>query len=225
MKLTFIAEWLNMAFADFDYAVLSFMHKLAETAGVVLTPIMKMITLAGEKGIIVLLLAVIFLFFCKTRKTGICMIAAVAFSAVITSVILKDAICRPRPFEVLYDYGLWWEYVGSPAESGFSFPSGHVTAAMAGVTALCLNMGKKYILPSAAFVIFMGISRNYLMAHYPSDVLGGVLAGAIAAFAAYFAVKLFYVFISKKTGKLCDLFLHFDIRQYLQKISKKDSIV
>ena len=223
MDLSFIANWVNTVFADFDYAILSFMHILAQSVGVVLTPVMKIITLVGEKGIIILLLAVILICFSKTRKAGVCMIVAVLCSAVITSLILKEAIRRPRPFEVVYDFGVWWEYVGSPFESGFSFPSGHVTAAMAGAVALCLELGKKYILPSAAFVLAMGVSRNYLMAHYPSDVLAGMLAGTIAAVIAYLLVKLAYSYINKRTGKLSNFILDFDLRDYYAKLKKKDS--
>ena len=52
MSLTADALWLNTVFAGYDMAILSFLHKLAESAGAVLTPLFKLITLLGEKGIL-----------------------------------------------------------------------------------------------------------------------------------------------------------------------------
>lgn len=212
------AGWLNSAFAGFDYSVLSFMHNLADAAGVVLTPIMKFITLIGEKGIAVLLLAVILMCFSKTRKAGICVFGAVCCGALITSICLKDIIGRMRPFEASEIFKSWWEFIGSPYEDGFSFPSGHVTAAMSGMTALCLMKGKKYIIPGAAFVLLMGMSRNYLMAHYPTDVIAGIIVGAISAVIAYFITQLIYKMLNKYCDRrFCRFVLDFDLQRALVK--------
>lgn len=218
MNLNFIAGWLDSAFAGFDYAVLSFMHTLASGAGIILTPVMKFITLIGEKGIIILLLALVLMCFSKTRKAGICVFGAVCCGALITSICLKDAVRRIRPLEASQTFKSWWEFVGAPFEDGFSFPSGHVTAAAAGLTALCLTKGKKYIIPSAVFVLLMGMSRNYLMAHYPSDVIAGIIVGAVAAVIAYYITKLIYMMLNKysKNG-FCRFVLEFDIRRLLGK--------
>ena len=45
------------------------------------------------------------------------------------------------------------------------------------------DKGKKMILPTVIIVLLMGISRNYLMAHFPSDVLGGIIVGLIGGIA------------------------------------------
>ena len=52
MELTAIAQWLNTAFAGYDYAILQALHKLAEAAGGVFTPLCYIITLLGEKGLL-----------------------------------------------------------------------------------------------------------------------------------------------------------------------------
>ena len=65
MSLNFFASWLDSALAGFDGAVINFMHSLAVSAGAVLTPIMRFITLIGEKGIIVLVLALVLMCFAK----------------------------------------------------------------------------------------------------------------------------------------------------------------
>ena len=197
MEMTAAAQWLNSAFSGFDGAILRAMHAVAGGVGVVLTPLMKLITLLGEKGLLMFLLAFAFMLFARHRRSGICIFGAVCCGALITSIFLKDAIGRPRPFETLDLYRDWWNAVGSPAEDGFSFPSGHVTALTAGMTALWLTKGKKFIIPAAVSVLLMCLSRNYLMAHYPSDVLFAGVVGVASAFAAYGITCLIYRFLER----------------------------
>ena len=217
MELSAMAQWLNTAFAGYDGAILGAMHSLGEAAGKVLTPIMKLITLLGEKGLLLFLLALVFMCFSNTRKPGICIFGAVCCGALITNIILKDAVARPRPFETAENFEMWWLAIGAPAEDGFSFPSGHVTAAAAGLTALCLTMGKKYIAPSAVIVVLMGISRNYLMAHYPSDVLFAMIIGFASAFIAYAITKLIYRILEEHDNTpFCAFVLSFNITDLRQ---------
>jgi len=192
MEFTAVASWLNSTFAGFDNGILEFMHTLETSAGTVLTPLAKFITLIGEKGLIMFILAFAFMLFPKTRKLGVCMFGAVCCGALITNIILKDLIARPRPFEAMAPFMKYWNDVGSPAEDGFSFPSGHVTAAAAGMAAMMFVKGKKFILPSALYVFLMCFSRNYLMAHYPSDVLAASIVGLFSAFVAYLIANFIF---------------------------------
>ena len=59
MELTAIAQWLNTAFAGYDYAILQALHNLAEAAGGFFTPLCRAITLLGEKGILFLVLGIV----------------------------------------------------------------------------------------------------------------------------------------------------------------------
>ena len=92
-------EFLNTTFSAFDGGIFNAMHRLAESAGSVLTSFFKIITLIGEKGLIFFAIAVVLMLFAKTRKLGICMFGAVACGAILTNLVLKDIIARPRPFE------------------------------------------------------------------------------------------------------------------------------
>ena len=67
---------------------------------------------------------------------------------------------------------------------------------MAGVTALVLTGKKPARWWAYLFVAAMGVARNYLMAHYPSDVLGGMIVGLIAAAIAYAITLLIYRMVS-----------------------------
>jgi AGZA family xanthine/uracil permease-like MFS transporter len=58
MEMTAAASWLTDAFSGIDLGILSLMHTFAEHAGGLLTPLCKLITLLGEKGILFFLLAI-----------------------------------------------------------------------------------------------------------------------------------------------------------------------
>ena len=214
MELTAAALSLNSIFAAYDEAILSLMHRLAVSLGVVLTPLCKLITLLGEKGLIFFAAAVALMLFPRTRKAGVCMFGAVCCGALITNVILKDMIARPRPFQTVPLYREFWNFIGAPAEDGYSFPSGHVTAAAAGMVSLCLSRGRKWVLPSVVWVLVMAFSRNYLMAHYPSDVLAAAIIGALSAVIAWGVTKLIFRLLEKYDGSpFCAFVLDFDPRQ------------
>ncbi len=204
---------------NFDYAILEFYHGLAENAGSVLTPIAEFITLIGEKGILMFLLAFVLMLFPKTRRSGVCIFGAVCCGALITNFILKDTVARPRPMVAENPiFREWWESIGAPKESGFSFPSGHATAAAAGMFALVLSEGKKYLWAAVPYTALMCVSRNYLMAHYPTDVLAGVTVGVVSAIIAYFIAKIIFVFLEKyRKNKFFGFVLDFDILKIFKK--------
>ena len=219
--MTMAAQWLNTSFAGFDYAILEFYHLLATYASSVLTPICNFFAVIGDAAIACFILSAILLLFPKTRKAGLCIIFAVGFGALITNIAVKNIVARPRPYasEIL-QFKEWWSYIGAPQESEFSFPSGHTTAAMAGAMGLCLGYDKNrkwwiFIL-SAVYVILMGASRNYLMVHYPSDVLGGIISGAISGTLAYLLVWFLYKGIEGNSdSKACAFILNADVRHAL----------
>ena len=70
MELTAAAQGLNAFFFGYDSALLGALHSVAEGVGVVMTPMMKLITLLGEKGLIFFLLALVFLCFARSRDLG-----------------------------------------------------------------------------------------------------------------------------------------------------------
>ena len=129
MTLTAAAQWLNTAFAGYDKAILKIMHSLAGALGPVLTPLMKLITFLGEKGLLLLLLSLVLMCFARTRRIGVCVFGAVCCGALITNFILKDWIARPRPFETVDLYRQLVAGRRLPRRGRRTpAPSGHVTA-------------------------------------------------------------------------------------------------
>lgn len=218
MYTTAAALWLDTHFAGFDHLFLSIQHWFADHLGVVLTPLMRVITFLGEKGWPFFLLALLFMLLADRRDLGVCIFGAVCCGALITNIILKDNVARLRPYESgNVEYELWWMAVGSPLEDGYSFPSGHVTACAAGMTALSLMKGKKWIGPSVVVVLLMMISRNYLMAHYPSDVVAALIIGVFSGVVAWLITQLIFRLLKRNRRKFgfCRLLLDFDIRDIL----------
>ena len=224
-----IAQWINSTFYLFDYSILNFYHNLASSAGNVLTPIAEFFAIIGDNGYFGFLIAIILMMFPKTRKCGLCVAFAIGFGALFTNIAIKNIVARPRPYASEVEaFNVWWNTVGAPMESEFSFPSGHTTAAMASMTALCIAIGKnrKWIIaPAALYVLIMGASRNYLCVHYPTDVAAGIIVGGIAAVASFFTIRALWSLIEKHQNKKLFAFaVNFNIASlFKKKASKKES--
>lgn len=219
MELTAVAEWLNTSFSGFDHAILSVLHELALLTNGNLNWLFKFISLFAEKGLFLILLSIFLMLFKKTRKFGICMFGAIGAGAILTNFILKDMVARPRPYmSGILEYKDWWQYAGMVTESDFSFPSGHATAITAAMMSLVYMAKTKKKYWCILFIFLMGISRNYLMVHYPTDVIGGMISGLIGATIAYFITLLIYKIIEKyKDVKLFNFIKNFDIINAMKK--------
>jgi len=105
--------------------------------------------------------------------------------------LFKLLIARPRPGDELLAGGL-------------SFPSGHTTYAvlLGGLLfflASRLLVRKRLALPvqvlSVLYIVMTGLSRIYLGAHYPSDIMGSLLLGELLLTPAIVLYK-------RKTGQI-----------------------
>lgn len=182
MQLTALALWLNTAFAGFDEAVATAIHQLYVAAGWFFTPFLSFISLLGKGGIFLILLSIALMLFRKTRRYGTTMLLALAIGALVTNVCFKPLVARPRPYT--HDGSIfqqYWEMLGKHTESDKSFPSGHMTAAMAASLAVFLRGNKKISWTARCSRSAMGVSRIYLSVHYATDVLGGVTPARSAA--------------------------------------------
>lgn len=89
--------------------------------------------------------------------------------------LIKQSVKRDRPCEILPGV----EGRVTPADQ-FSFPSGHTAAAF--LVAILLGNAYPYFFPIAgAWALAVGFSRIYLGVHYPTDVVAGMVLGALSA--------------------------------------------
>ena len=178
---------------SFELEILNQLQKLHTP---VLDKIMVFITNLGSAGIIWIILTVVCLIIPRTRKVGWIMAASLIVDLILCNGILKNLVARTRPCDVNKSIQLLvkrpWDY---------SFPSGHTAASFASVTALYLAGEKKLWKPVLVLACLIGISRLYLYVHYPTDVLGGALAGAISGYLGYrFIQTIFYRIKQKREG-------------------------
>jgi len=222
-----VASWIDAIFKNIDLAAFSFMHDLAikagESAGAEITSwltyFMKFISFFAHDGLCMFALGLLLMLPKRTRKLGVCVFLAVCCGGIITNLTLKPLIARTRPYanfeHLASQVHDWWVAVGEARkdEGVFtSFPSGHTTSATAAMVGLFLaSHKKKCTFPVLLFPLLMGASRIYLMVHYASDVLAGLVAGTLGGVAAYFITKLIFQKIDAHSDKkFCRFVLGFD---------------
>jgi undecaprenyl-diphosphatase len=107
--------------------------------------------------------------------------------------LVGGAIDRPRPYEAMTGVHL---LVDKTAD--FSFPSDHATVAGAVAMGLLLANRRWGIVAGVAAIV-MAVARVYVGAHYPGDVIAGLVLGAlVAAVGGILLVPLF----SRMAGRL-----------------------
>lgn len=137
-----------------------------------LTPFWRAVTFLGNGGWFWIVLCVLLICFGKTRKTGVTAALSLLSGFLITNLLIKNAVARPRPFDT---YTQIIPLITRPKD--YSFPSGHTCASFA-VALVCLRMlpGKWGILP-VVLAGMIAFSRLYLGVHYPGGCSGRISGG------------------------------------------------
>ena len=177
-----------------DWAILEFFYNHVRND--ILDPIVVFYTNLGDGGIIWIVTGLIMLIFPKYRKCGIMVLGALLVMLVLNNLILKNLIARDRPCWIRPEM---LELVESP--SSYSFPSGHTVSAMA-VAFTILTQHKKLGITALVMAFLMGLSRLYVCVHFPTDVYGGIIFGAIIALIVWTAEKKLSPIIIEKLEKI-----------------------
>ena len=167
---------------SFDISVLTFIYENLRSA--FMDGFMKFITLFGESGIFFICIAVVMLFFKKTRKSGIMLALSLIIGLVVCNITLKPLIARPRPDTITGLVPL----IERPTD--FSFPSGHTVASFEAATVFMLR-DRKFGIVFLVLAFLIAFSRLYLHVHYPTDIIGGIIIGTASGIIAVKAVNYF----------------------------------
>jgi len=138
---------------------------------------MILITQLGRELVWPIVIVVLFTFGGATGKKAALIMALAMIVLIPIGMLSKEIVARPRPFipdtEVIL-----------AADSQYAYPSGHSLIVVAGATVsvavLFRNSSWKMKAVSTALAVEASIvcfSRIYVGAHYPLDVLGGILLG------------------------------------------------
>lgn len=149
----------------------------------VLDQIMVFISSINDIGLVWILAGVALLFFRKYRKNGWIVLFSLLAGLLIANVLLKNLVQRIRPCDINTAVEL---LIARPDD--WSFPSGHTTSSFAAAAAL-MYADKKMGIPAYILAVIMAFSRMYLYVHYPTDILGGIVIGTLAAGIVIFIYK------------------------------------
>ncbi|MDU2829697.1 MAG: phosphatase PAP2 family protein [Anaerococcus sp.] len=151
--------------------------------------IMTTITALGNMGIFWILLILIFLTSKEYKKLGKLMLICLLINSIVVNLIIKPAVGRVRPFEIVDGIKL---LVLKPQDP--SFPSGHSAISFCMLTViLFFSKSKPLKIISSVLSILIAFSRLYLYVHFPSDVICGIIIGV---FTAILTLKFYF----SKTG-------------------------
>ena len=115
-------------------------------------------------------------------------VMAVGLADFIASGILKDLVARPRPSRVPELEGVL-HIVNGYRSGQYGFVSSHAANTMACGLLFALIWRKKIATIGLMLWVAMNCySRMYLGVHYPLDIIGGLVVGALVAVAAYGAL-------------------------------------
>jgi undecaprenyl-diphosphatase len=170
MELDAIAQVTSSPIFKFDSSILLWIQNNLRTG--FLDPIMKALTMLGDKGLIWIAITLALLIVRKTRPLGVTCAVSMVIGLIVTNLIIKNWAARIRPYELIP--GLQCIV---PLAKDFSFPSGHATNSLACGWVLFRKTPKKYGVPALILAILISLSRLYVGIHYPTDVLGGAVIG------------------------------------------------
>ncbi|MCA9948065.1 MAG: phosphatase PAP2 family protein [Anaerolineales bacterium] len=169
--------WLNEGFA-WDTTLMLGIHSLSQPW---LNKVFWLITQTAGPLIVVLVAITAVWFWWHDEKTTALLFIVSFVGTFLLNSLLKFIFARPRP-------DLFPPLV---VEHSYSFPSGHTMSAIAYFGLLALVLWQKghrgWAILAGAWGPLVALSRVYLGAHYPSDVLASLAIGTIWLVIVWFA--------------------------------------
>lgn len=181
-------EVVNKDVLQIDSTLTAFIYSFRSPS---MTSVMMFFTFLGS-GIALFVLSLIMITYIGAkRKKDAIIYLAILYSGILLNLILKIIYNRPRPSDLPLIH-----------ENTLSFPSGHAMNSFVFFAALSYFIfretknAKVTITVSILSIIvigLIGLSRIYLGVHYPSDVIGGFVAGFLWFISAILFEKIIIV--------------------------------
>ena len=189
---------------NFDQSIILFFSE--NVGNPALDLIMQSITESGE-ALWMLGFAIMILIIPRTRRVGVTLMILIVISTLLTGYV-KCGVDRDRPdFEyesVSFPVPVSKDTFALFCEGGYdaSYPSGHAARSM--IFAIILGYALSERFPRGAYLMFLypiliSLSRLYVLEHYPVDVIGGTVIGAMLAGVMAKRTKLYKIFDKSKT--------------------------
>ncbi len=159
---------------NIEFEILESIHRF--TRSDLLDFLVPKVSWFGNSGFIWIILAIVLLATKKYRRTGIALSAGLILCLILGNMFLKPIVARPRPCWI-FDV----QDMLIPIPEDFSFPSGHTYSSFLSAFVIFLQ-NKKWGIVTLLVAIIMAFTRLYLFVHFPTDILGGVVLGAVIFF-------------------------------------------
>ena len=169
-----------------------------------LTAVMRVVTVLGSAMVLWPVLAIVGVrLWLDSRRWGpVALLVAATLGGSAIAAVVKVVVGRARPERAL----------GVLVEGGYSFPSGHATAAMVAYVTLAFVLTRPAHLARyrpVAWIAGIGVavviaaSRVYLGVHWLSDVVGGALLGAawVAVLVTAYTTAVRLRWVRRRTGE------------------------
>ena len=163
---------LDKEVISFDFSIIRYIYSFRNP---LMTTVMNIISFfGGELFLGGAIMVTIFILLRKHKKNAL-VFSFILLFGIILNLALKNLFERPRP-----------QLHPLVHETSYSFPSGHSMNSFVFYFALSyfiflnkrnIKLGIILTIFSSILVLLIGISRIYLGAHFPSDVIAGYVAG------------------------------------------------
>lgn len=164
-----------------DASLFRFVNRFADRTGWLHPPVVAF----AKYGIVAFVVVLLAGWWLGRQRPEMTSLAAVActvlgvFVALGAAQLIGHAVGRARPYDAMTGMG-----VLVSRTTDFSFPSDHATVAGA-VAAGVWFVDRRLARVAVGLALLMAVTRVYVGAHYPGDVLAGLLLGAAVVAAVH----------------------------------------